>query len=91
MKLIVDFGSGCFDCRMTLFSLTRKNPLVGLMGSVFAGIVTFVVFLTVTAFLTGIFAHSLDSLMFWAVVDTIASVTFAFVSVFVALNILNRP
>ena len=76
---------------MTLFSSPRKNPLVGLTGSVFAGLVTFVVSLAVTAFLTRIFTHNLDGLMAWTVVDIIASVTFAFVSFFVALNVLNRP
>lgn len=75
---------------MMLFS-TRKNPAIGLMGAVLVGMATFVVFLVVTSFLTRIFAHSLDSLMTWAVVDIVASIALAFISLFVALNVLNRP
>ena len=40
-------------------SSTRKNPLIVLMGAVFAGMATFVAFLAATAFLTRIFTTAL--------------------------------
>ncbi len=72
-------------------SSTRKNPLIVLMGAVFAGMATFVAFLAATAFLTRIFTHSLDGLASWAVVDIVASITLAFISFVITLKVLNRP
>jgi len=72
-------------------SSMRKNPLIVLMGAVFTGMATFVVFLAVTAFLTRIFTHSLNGLVSWAVVDIVASITLAFISFVVTLKVLNRP
>jgi hypothetical protein len=72
-------------------SSMRKNPLIVLMGAVFAGMATFVVFLAVTAFLTRILTHSLNGLVSWAVIDIVASITLAFISFVVTLKVLNRP
>jgi len=72
-------------------SSMRKNPLIVLMGAVFAGMATSVVFLAVTAFLTRILTHSLNGLVSWAVVDIVASITLAFISFVVTLKVLNRP
>jgi hypothetical protein len=88
---------GSLDGRMAeaatlmLFPSTQRNPLLPMAAAVMVGIVTFVFALWLAGSLTRIFAHALDGLMVWVVIDMLGAIVLAFISFFVVLNRLNRP